>query len=429
MATPPATMAFSLLDDDDEAFTEVLALLDEYNAAVEEPTHPNSRSKHASPFSSLTESSAWAAFEATHPMTKSTSKHRNGAREMRRREVQFLRTCVKGLETQLNALREGAEQRAQLRTNACGDSDRTGQSSALRSVWKELASRQLDQRLTSERENSRLKCALEDQKKLKEMLQRALNTRVARRVMETSLTQEKRTRRVHGVSVETSDQEIFQELEVGVDSVYHEAARVFFQADTGDGTCLGVFGDKTLPFGVHTTAEAAWRCLAHAFQHDKYHFSYTRERRKNDSAEVTHDDTVCESFGVEIKAPERMAEFRIKQVFRRYRESDRVVIAWRSYIDPAEFKGQTLQGFRFQEKGSCVIRYPKLHTATNEFTLLRIWHVITPETLANTNGTSSQFVQDLTDFVLGGSSSASTVQMIENMLIEQSRRGNAQCAV
>ncbi|ETI41477.1 hypothetical protein F441_13230 [Phytophthora nicotianae CJ01A1] len=424
-------MSFPLLEDDDEAFTEVLALLDEYNAAVEESPRAHSRSKHASPFSSLAESSAWTAFEAAHPITKTTSKHRNGAREMRRREVQFLRTCVKGLETQLTALKEGAQQRAQLR-NATTHSG--GQSSALMSVWKDLATRQLDQRLASERENSRLKCAMEDQKKVREMLQRALNTRVARRVMETNLTQEKRTRRVHGVPLELSDQEVFQELEVGVDSVYHEAARVFFQADTGDGTCLGVFGEKTLPFDLHTTAEAAWRCLAHAFQHEKYHFSYSRERRKDESGEVAHDDTVCESFGVEIKAPERMADFRIKQVFRRYREADRIVIAWRSYIDPAEFKGQKLEGIRFQEKGSCVIRHPhptKLHTASNEVTLLRIWHVITPETLANTNGTinSSQFVQDLTDFVLGGSSSASTVQMIENMLIEQSRRNNADCVV
>ncbi|KUF68479.1 M96 mating-specific protein family [Phytophthora nicotianae] len=320
-------MSFPLLEDDDEAFTEVLALLDEYNAAVEESPRAHSRSKHASPFSSLAESSAWTAFEAAHPITKTTSKHRNGAREMRRREVQFLRTCVKGLETQLTALKEGAQQRAQLR-NATTHSG--GQSSALMSVWKDLATRQLDQRLASERENSRLKCAMEDQKKVREMLQRALNTRVARR--------------------------------------------------------------------------------------------------------VAHDDTVCESFGVEIKAPERMADFRIKQVFRRYREADRIVIAWRSYIDPAEFKGQKLEGIRFQEKGSCVIRHPhptKLHTASNEVTLLRIWHVITPETLANTNGTinSSQFVQDLTDFVLGGSSSASTVQMIENMLIEQSRRNNADCVV
>ncbi|KAG3101642.1 hypothetical protein PI124_g11001 [Phytophthora idaei] len=419
-------MSFLLLEDDDEAFTEVLALLDEYNAAVEEPPHPHSRSKHASPFSVLAESSAWTAFEGAHPITKATSKHRNGAREMRRREVQFLRTCVKGLETQLIALKEGAEQRAQLRN---GPANTSSQSSTLMSVWKDLATRQLDQRLASERENSRLQSALEDQKKVREMLQRALNTRVARRVMETSLSQEKRTRRVHGVPLELSDQEVFQELEVGVDSVYHEAARVFFQADTGDGTCLGVFGEKTLPFDLHTTAEAAWRCLAHAFQHEKYHFSYSRERRKDDSGDVAHDDTVCESFGVEIKAPERMADFRIKQVFRRYREADRVVIAWRSYIDPAEFKGQKLEGFRFQEKGSCVIRHPKLHAASNEFTLLRIWHVITPETLANTNGTSSQFVQELTDFVLGGSSSASTVQMIENMLIEQSRRNSAHCVV
>ncbi|KAI9990837.1 hypothetical protein PInf_018451 [Phytophthora infestans] len=424
-------MSFALLEDDDEAFTEVLALLDEYTAAVEESPRAHSRSKHASPFSTLTESSAWTAFEAAHPITKTTSKHRNGAREMRRREVQFLRTCARGLETQLTALKEGAEKRAQLRN---GTPNFSGQSSALLSVWKDLATRQLDQRLTSERENTRLKGALEDQKKVREMLQRALNTRVARRVMETSLAQEKRTRRVHGLPLELSDQEVFEELEVGVDSVYHEAARVFFQADTGDGTCLGVFGEKTLPFNLQTTAEAAWRCLAHAFQQEKYHFSYGRERKKYDSEDVAHDDTVCESFGVETKAPERMADFRIKQVFRRYREADRIVIAWRSYIDPAEFKGQKLEGFRFQEKGSCEIRHPhatKLLTASNEFTHLRIWHVITPESLANTNGTknSFQFVQDLTDFVLGGSSSASTVQMIENMLIEQSRRNSAHCVV
>lgn len=172
-------MSFALLEDDDEAFTEVLALLDEYTAAVEESPRAHSRSKHASPFSTLIESSAWTAFEAAHPITKTTSKHRNGAREMRRREVLFLRTCARGLETQLTALKEGAEKRAQLRN---GTPNFSGQSSALLSVWKDLATRQLDQRLTSERENTRLKGALEDQKKVREMLQRALNTRVARRV-------------------------------------------------------------------------------------------------------------------------------------------------------------------------------------------------------------------------------------------------------
>ncbi|ETM41433.1 hypothetical protein L914_12785 [Phytophthora nicotianae] len=408
-----ASMAFQLLEEDDETFTEVLALLDEYNAAVEEPVPLHSCTKHSSPFSRVSGSAAWAAFEAAHPITRTASKHRNGAREMRRREVQFLRTCAKGLERQLNALKEGAEQRAQMRIATAG----TDGSSALTGMWKDLATRQLELRLVSERENSRLQTALEDQKKLREMLERALNTRVAKRAMETSLTPEKRTTRVHGVALDASDQEIFQELELGVDSVYHEAARVFLQADSGDGSTLGgVFGEKTLPFNLRTTADAAWRCLAQAFHHEKYNFSYSRERRKNDSGDVAHDDTVGESFGVEIKAPERMADFRIKQIFRRFEESDRVVIAWRSYIDPAEFKGQKLDGFRFQEKGSCVVRHPTM-LPNDQLTVLRIWHIITPESQTNSE-MGSEFVQDLTDFVLSGSSSANTVQMIENALID-----------
>ncbi|KAF4035719.1 hypothetical protein GN244_ATG12207 [Phytophthora infestans] len=350
-------MSFALLEDDDEAFTEVLALLDEYTAAVEESPRAHSRSKHASPFSTLIESSAWTAFEAAHPITKTTSKHRNGAREMRRREVLFLRTCARGLETQLTALKEGAEKRAQLRNGA-----------------------------------------LEDQKKVREMLQRALNTRVARRVMETKFS----TRKTDQKSAWIASRTEFLER--------RHCHLIFRQPQKlRGGVWLTHFSRKSI-------------------------ISRTVERKKYDSGDVAHDDTVCESFGVEIKAPERMADFRIKQVFRRYREADRIVIAWRSYIDPAEFKGQKLEGFRFQEKGSCEIRHPhatKLLTASNEFTHLRIWHVITPESLANTNGTknSFQFVQDLTDFVLGGSSSASTVQMIENMLIEQSRRNSAHCVV
>ncbi|KAF4140917.1 hypothetical protein GN958_ATG09765 [Phytophthora infestans] len=401
-------MSFPLLDD--ETFTAVLALLDEYNAAVEEPFVPICK-RTSSAFSRVSESAAWAAFEAAHPITKNASKHRNGAREMRRREVQFLRTCVDGMEKQLTALKEEVEQRAELHSAMLASED-----AALMSMWRDLATRQLDRRLASEKENSRLKCALEAHNKLREILQQALNTKIAREAMKTGLIQEKRTRRVHGVPLEAADRDVFQELEVEVDSVYREAASVF---DTGEGTSLGVFGEKMLPFDVHTTAEAAWRCLAHAFQHEKCRFLYLRERRKDETDEVTHDDTVGESFGVEIKAPERMATFRIKQVFRRYVESEQTVIAWRSFIDTTEFKGQSLQSVRFLEKGSCVIRQPsKSQTSGEEVTLLRIWHVITPESQKGPENMSSEFVQGLTDFVLGVSSSASTVQTIEDMLID-----------
>ncbi|POM65331.1 M96 mating-specific protein family [Phytophthora palmivora] len=85
-------MVFQLLDEDEQTFTEILALLDEYNAAFEEPTPVLATFKHSSPFSRVTESAAWTAFETAHPITENANKHRNGAREMRRREVQFLQT-------------------------------------------------------------------------------------------------------------------------------------------------------------------------------------------------------------------------------------------------------------------------------------------------------------------------------------------------
>ncbi|CAH0519703.1 unnamed protein product [Peronospora belbahrii] len=423
-------MSFALLEGDDETFTDVLELLNEYEEyeAIDDTSQSQPRVKHCSSSCSyLSESPAWTAFEAAHPINHNTKKHRNRAREIRRQEVQFLRTCAIRLETELNALNEAVEQRAQLRV-AMEGLDETNASSMR--LWKELATRQLEHRLASERENSRLKGALEDHRKLREMLERVLNTRVARRVMETSLTQEKRTRRVHGVALEASDQEVFQELEGGVDFVYHEAAKVFVQEDMGNMTSPGLFEEKTLPFDLQATAEAAWRCLAHAFQNEKYTLSYNREIQKNDSEKGVHDNTVVESFGVEIKVADKVADFRIKQVFRRYVESDRIVIAWKSYIDPAEFKDPRMR-FRFQEKGSMVIQQPlKPQVSGDEPTTLRIWHVITPEMLESTNNApSSQFVQDLTDFVLNGSSSARTVQMIENMLLEESNRRNMQYTV
>ncbi|KAI9909509.1 hypothetical protein PsorP6_015081 [Peronosclerospora sorghi] len=182
-------MSFPLLEDDDEAaFTDLLASLDEYTEAFDAPLEYNGRSATSSStwHDPISETCAWAAFDAAHPLPQTTSKHRNGAREMRRREVHYLRTCVKGLQAQLSALHATIERRAQQRTRS-GWEDSPTASSALVTIWKDLAARQLDQRLASERENTRLKCALEDQRKVREMLQRVLNTRVARRVRNDEL--------------------------------------------------------------------------------------------------------------------------------------------------------------------------------------------------------------------------------------------------
>ena len=175
-------MSFALLEDDDEVFSAVLALLDEAIEASEAPII-SSLSPPQGPvlFQCPSETSEGSPFEATRPVTYNSSKHRNGARELRRQEVQYLRTRVQELDTQLNALKQAAKERTEI-TQISTDRNQGEVSSVLIDAWKDLARRQLDQRLTSERENSRLKNALADQETVRQMLQRALNTRVARRV-------------------------------------------------------------------------------------------------------------------------------------------------------------------------------------------------------------------------------------------------------
>ncbi|RLN86271.1 hypothetical protein BBJ28_00022487 [Nothophytophthora sp. Chile5] len=417
-------MACWLLEEDDDAFEAALTLLDDCEPLPIDGQQLHTQLQVSQPVAFAPNAGVWPSSSSSStsdgapPPSKSANKHRNGAREQRRLELRGLRSCAEGLQTQLDALTQAVEQRIErqrARTAVtAGQNDRS--SSTLAMAWRELAACQLDQRLAAERENSRLKAALEDQRKLGDMLQRALHTRV----MEANSSQDKRTRRVHAVPLDATDHSVFQELEAGVDAVYQEAAMVFCQADTGNnGTYLGVFADKTLPFDVATTARAAWRCVAHSLGHEKYQFSYQRELSEATGAS---DDTVVESFGVEIHAPDTTADFRIKQVFRRYVESDRIVIAWRSFIDPAEFKGQQLRGIRFQEKGSMVIRQPTGLQPADQVAFLRAWHIITPELPFCDGENSSQNTQELTDFVLSGSAAGSAIQMIENMLLEQSRR-------
>ena len=58
----------------------------------------------------------------------------------------------------------------------------------------------------------------------------------------------------------------------------------------------------------------------------------------------TTDNTIVESFSMELHAKGTQAVYRVKQIVRRYVEEDRVVIVWRSYIDPVSFAGTAVCG-------------------------------------------------------------------------------------
>lgn len=124
---------------------------------------------------------------------------------------------------------------------------------------------------------------------------------------------------------------------------------------------------------------------------------------------MTPEDVVVERFGVELQAEDVSGDFTIRQIFRRYIESDRIVIVWRSYIDPVEFRKAPLSGARFSEKGYIVIKRP---TTLPDFALLQTWYIVTPDTPAD-------MFPELTEFVLNGSATARAVQVIENILLQR----------
>jgi len=239
----------------------------------------------------------------------STKNHRNGAREERLRELRQLRSRVVEMEQQLQALQVTQTNRQRRRVGHAAVSDeierRRGTPAAAAAVWKDLAARQLEQRLTSEGENRRLKMMVERQQKVTRALEKVLQSRATKEVrrqthiasamwansrgllvcMDVVQTMDacssgKRSRRVHAIPADMSDPESFQRLLSLVERAYAEvdqASQSVRQHSDADGTFLGIFADKTLPFAVPDTGAAVWQLLAHNAEQSEYRYYFQKD--------------------------------------------------------------------------------------------------------------------------------------------------------
>ena len=140
----------------------------------------------------------------------------------------------------------------------------------------------------------------------------------------------------------------------------------------------------------------------------------------------TTDNTIVESFSMELHAKGTQADYRVKQIVRRYVEEDRVVIVWRSYIDPVSFAGCAVCGAEFQEKGYLVARRPRSMSPC--FTLLQTCYLISPALPIRSLSDERAAAGELTDFVLSGTEAnvASCHQMIENILFNEAVKAHRQ---
>ncbi|KAG6618727.1 Cytochrome P450 86A2 [Phytophthora cinnamomi] len=376
--------------DDEAAFTLALDGLpssDELQVALD----PQTTSKQQSKDSTKTSSKSTVSKPKRPP-----TYNPNRAREQQRKELQYLRQVVMELEQEIKVLQSTRRPKpfGELEGDNGGEGD-TGEvgevsaSSGFRApdVWKEMANHQLQQRFKSEQENRRLKAVLEGQIKIGKSLAKLVEATSTTQPIESCLYGPQRTRRSDGVYMEMS-------------------------------------ANKVLPFDVASTGTATWQYFAKSMEHMPFRCFYQTDPQNPEAM----DDTIVESFGLELHVKRMRANFRVKQILRRYVEEDRVVIVWRSFIDPFELSGTPLRGAEFLEKGYIVVRRPR--SMAENFALLQTCYLVHPKTPVLSLSEVGTITSALTDFKLSRTAAniAARHQMIENTLFDETtRRPGAEC--
>ncbi|GMF43353.1 unnamed protein product [Phytophthora fragariaefolia] len=358
----------------------------------------------------------------------SRSSTRNRVRDQERRELLYLREKVADMQQKLQALqktRVPALTAAVMQEPKREKQQQQQLEEEAPAVWKEMASHQLEQRLKSERENRQLKLVLEGQIKIARSLEKLLQ---ARATTNSCLGDGQRLKRMHMSKPDRSDASIFRELMDGIDAAYKEVDTVFHDngLDTKessfsdaemhegtDGVYMKIFASKVLPFDVASTATAAWRYFKRSLEHMPFRFLYHKDLQ------------VSVFFGMELHAKGTQADYRVKQIVRRYIEDTRVVIVWRSYIDPVSFAGNPVRGAEFQEKGYLVVRRPR--AMSPRFALLQTCYLISPALPIRSLSDERSVTGELTDFVLSGTEAnvASCHQLIENILFNEAMKAHS----
>ncbi|ETL34958.1 hypothetical protein L916_12870 [Phytophthora nicotianae] len=453
------------LEDDSDAFTAALCFVDEFmGAGTDEAALSIALEGLPSAPSSLTgakpkmvrqtsqkkrKGEELSCNKAATPTAKacktSRSSTRNRVRDQERRELLYLREKVADMQQKLQALQKTRV--PAIKAEVKGPKEEKNQEEEdveAHAVWKEMASHQLEQRLKSERENRQLKLVLEGQIKIAKSLEKLLQARATTNAIESCLGDGQRLKRMHMSTPDRSDASIFKELMEGIDSAYREVDVVF--RDNGldtkessfsdaemhegaDGVYMKIFASKVLPFDVVSTGTAAWRYFSRSLEHMPFRFLYHKDLQNVE----TTDDTIIESFGMELHAKGTQADYRVKQIVRRYVEENRVVIVWRSYIDPVSFAGNPVYGAQFQEKGYLVfqekgylvVRRPR--AMSPRFALLQTCYLISPALPIRSLSDERSVTGELTDFVLSGTEAnvASCHQMIENILFNEAMKAHS----
>ncbi|KAE8913529.1 hypothetical protein PF003_g2994 [Phytophthora fragariae] len=366
--------------------------------------------------------------EATSGKTKKRVRlNPNRARDNRKNELAYLRNKVKQMEDQLQSLRQLYIE----------NKDSTSAATTMRSivdtvglppVWRDMAATQQLRREKAERENARLKLVLESQIKLAKSMEAVMQRRTRQQLAGFNGVGADTVGSAQGSTWDLLlDKDTYDTLLARADAAYGEvddvlAANGLKHLETActnaqmregsEGMYVDIFTNKMLPFDFHTAAKAVWS-----------HFRGSEKHRGNLYENFSKDvesssDTVAEMFAIEFMANDLAADFRVKQVVRRYIEDDRQVVVWVSTASALENSKSPFSSFGFREKGYVISKRVR---GRDDFSMFQTCCLVSPQ-MSEGGSFDLSTVGAFTEFVLGFmfATITSSQQLIENVLMDQS---------
>ncbi|KAF4047083.1 hypothetical protein GN244_ATG00215 [Phytophthora infestans] len=280
----------------------------------------------------------------------------NRARSARRLEIAYLKEQLEKLQLNLHTLqyRNGTQQ---LTTSALVTA------AHIPTMWQAVAESQRRRREGSEIENVRLKLVVDRQKKVADNLRGLLQKRASQLASECTSFMDVSAPKPQIVRVldfrgDTADFEALFRLN---EAAYREMDAIF--ADNGlanmvispsdvhiregvGGKYLELFANKLLPFSLSDVREAAWDHFKGIKKHASNGSIYEKAARNLDEPY-----TIIEEFTKELYSNSSRADIKVKQVVRRYVETDRDVVIWISHVSPTEIKHKMLRGLTYHLRG------------------------------------------------------------------------------
>ncbi|POM67326.1 Lysosomal beta glucosidase, partial [Phytophthora palmivora] len=309
----------------------------------------------------------------------------NRARNERTREIAFLREQVEKLQLDLESI-QSRQATDEAGVKGCSEAVLVARypKSQISSMWHEQAVRQQRRREEAERDNVRLRLAVERQRKVATSLEKLVKKRSNQLTNECACLMNLCCSKRQTVDVLDfcGDIRDFRGLFKRVDDAYQDMDAVFtanglarstispgdvHMREGVDGKFLEFSSYKVLPYTMCASSEAVWEHFKGVEKHLGVGSIYQKAAKNLDEP-----FTIVEDFSIEVYSNSSRADYKTKQVVRRYVEADRDIVIWVSHATPVEVKHKLLSGLSYNFLGYAITKRSPASTADQELTQLQL---------------------------------------------------------